>query len=151
MNMYDIVRGDIFYVSQDSNNFSSDPKPGRPAVIVSNDDFNKYSPNVEIVFLTSQEKKPLPTHVKIMAKVPSTALCESIRTIPKSSLGDFVKSCNTTEMKNIDNALLVSLGLSEMEMDTASTSTITDSSIAIERNLYKSLYEQLLNKITGGE
>ena len=38
---------------------------GRPAVIISNDIGNNAGPVLEIVYLTTQEKKPLPTHVKI--------------------------------------------------------------------------------------
>lgn len=82
-------------------------------MIVSNDANNKYSPNVEIVFLTSQEKKPLPTHVPVMCRVPSTALCENIQTVSKDRLSTFIKSCTTKELKNIDNALRVSLGISD--------------------------------------
>ena len=37
----------------------------RPVVVVSNDAANRYSPVVTVVPLTSQRKKPLPTHVVI--------------------------------------------------------------------------------------
>jgi mRNA interferase MazF len=107
----EILRGDIFFVSPGGNYCGSEQKPNRPAIVVSNDLANKHSPNVEMVFLTSQEKKPLPTHVEVIAKVPSTALCENIQTVSKERLGDFLKSCTTTEMKKIDEALLISLGM----------------------------------------
>ena len=42
---------------------------GRPAVIVSNDVCNEHSRVVEVVFLTTKEKPPLPTHVKINSKL----------------------------------------------------------------------------------
>lgn len=106
----EIFRGDIFYITHDSF-VGSEQKSGRPGVVVSNDLANKFSPNVEIVFLTSQEKKPLPTHVPVVARVPSTALCENIQTVSKERLSNFIRSCTTSEMKNIDNALRCSLGL----------------------------------------
>ena len=66
---------------------------------------------MEVVFLPSQEKKALPTHVEVIARVPSTALCENIQTVSKERLSDFIRSCTTSEMKAIDKALLHSLGI----------------------------------------
>lgn len=106
----EIYRGDIFYIMQGSY-VGSEQKSGRPGIIVSNDLANKHSPNVEVVFLTSQEKKPLPTHVEVIARVPSTALCENIQTVAKERLSDFIRSCTTSEMQAIDKALLHSLGI----------------------------------------
>ena len=108
----DIKRGDIFYVSKGrSNSYGSEQEAERPAVIVSNDTGNYYAPVVEIVYLTTQEKKPMPTHVDVMCRVPSTALCEQIQTIYKDRLGDYIRSCTDEEMQAIDKALMVSLGL----------------------------------------
>lgn len=90
-------RGDIFYVANSGWCVGSEQRGDRPAIIVSNDMANKHSPNVSIVYLTSQEKKPLPTHVEVICKVPSTALCENIQTVSKDRLADFVKSCTTSE------------------------------------------------------
>ena len=106
----EIYRGDIFYIMQGSY-VDSEQKSGRPGIIVSNDLANKHSPNVEVVFLTSQEKKALPTHVEVIARVPSIALCENIQTVSKKRLSDFIRSCTTSEMKAVDNALLCSLGI----------------------------------------
>lgn len=146
----DIFRGDIFFVSPGGNYCGSEQKPNRPGIVVSNDLANKHSPNVEMVFLTSQEKKPLPTHVEVIAKVPSIALCENIQTVSKERLGDFVKSCTTTEMQKIDKALLISLG---MEASVAvggaeDSAPKVSANVEIERNLYKNLYEQLLDRVT---
>jgi mRNA interferase MazF len=103
-------RGDIFFITEGTYT-GSEQSGGRPGVIVSNDLGNKHSPNVEVVFLTSREKKPMPTHVEVLCKVPSTALCENIQTVSKERLDTFIRSCTTSEMKNIDHALLCSLGL----------------------------------------
>jgi mRNA interferase MazF len=150
--MTDYYRGDIFYITPFYTVTGSEQRAGRPGVIVSNDANNKYSPNGEIVFLTSQEKKPLPTHVPVMCRVPSTALCENIQTVSKDRLSTFIKSCTTKELKNIDNALRVSLGISDspsvggIEETAPQKSTPTE----VERDLYKSLYEQILDKLMGG-
>ena len=86
---------------------------GRPAVIVSNDVGNEFSSVVEVVFLTTREKKPLPTHVAInSAKYPSTALCEQIDSVDKERIGDYINEVSQAELKNIERALLVSLDIS---------------------------------------
>lgn len=139
-------RGDIFYVANSGWCVGSEQRGGRPAIIVSNDMANKHSPNVSIVYLTSQEKKPLPTHVEVICKVPSTALCENIQTVAKERLGDFIRSCTSSEMKKIDNALLISLGMEAPKAIGGGTQESTQT-IETERNLYKTLYEQLLDRM----
>lgn len=146
----EIYRGDIFYITQGSY-VGSEQKSGRPGIIVSNDLANKHSPNVEVVFLTSQEKKALPTHVEVIARVPSTALCENIQTVSKERLGDFLKSCTAFEMKKIDEALRISLGMEApeaVEGGTEESAPQVSAHVEIERNLYKTLYEQLLDRVT---
>ena len=105
------LRGDIFYVHKSAPTTGCEQDAGRPAIIVSNDIGNKHSSNVEVVFLTTQEKNPLPTHVNIICKVPSVALCEQVFTVSKDRLGDLIRTCTAGEMKEIDNALMISLGL----------------------------------------
>lgn len=85
---------------------------GRPAVIINNDIGNNAAPILEVVYLTTQEKKPLPTHVKInSSKYPSTVLCEQIDTVNKDKVGDYIGQCSMAEMKKIDAALAVSIGI----------------------------------------
>lgn len=107
----EIRRGDIFYVRKGGYAYGSEQDQGRPAVIVSNDTGNYHSNIVEVVYLTTQEKKPLPTHVDIMCKVPSTALCEQITNVSQERLGEYVRSCTVEEMDAIDRALMILLGI----------------------------------------
>ena len=60
----EINRGDVFYVNR-SETIGSEQRSGRPAIIVSNPECNEHSPVVEVVYLTCQYKKPMPTHVRI--------------------------------------------------------------------------------------
>ena len=110
---YKIHRGDIFWVRQDLNSVGSEIRKNRPAIIVSNDRNNTYSETVEIVYLTTAEKKPMPTHVVIntMGK-QSTALCECVYTVDKARLENYYCTLTEEETKLIDEALLVSLGVS---------------------------------------
>lgn len=150
----DFYRGDIFFIVH-SPVSGSEQGGHRPGVIVSNDLANRYSPNVEVVFLTSQEKKPMPTHVPVQCKVPSTALCENIQTVSKERLDGFVRSCTTEEMKQIDSALLYSLGIRSASVEEAPQQAANTPDPKadiqcreeIERDLYKNLYEQLLERV----
>ena len=58
-------RGEIYYVESGFSTTVSEQRPGRPAVIVSNDKNNAHSTTVEVVYLTTQPKADLPTHVLI--------------------------------------------------------------------------------------
>lgn len=146
-----VKRGDIFYIAN-SKFYSTDPsnEAGRPGIIVSNDTLNEHSPVVEVVYLTTKDKKPMPTHVGILCKIPSAALCETIYTVTKDRLGDFVRSCTDKEMAEINRGMLCSLGITapvvEREVETSENADTT--SLAVEKNLYKTLYEQLLDKFT---
>ena len=106
-----VYRGDIFYVKQFVRVTGSEQTAERPAVIVSNNTGNYHSEMCEVVYLTTKEKKPLPTHVDVMCKIPSTAMCEQIYSVSQERLGDFVRSCTAEEMDAIDKALMISLGL----------------------------------------
>lgn len=147
-------RGDIFFITEGTYT-GSEQSGGRPGVIVSNDLGNKHSPNVEVVFLTSREKKPMPTHVEVLCKVPSTALCENIQTVSKERLDTFIRSCTAEEMKQIDSALLYSLGIRSASMEEAPQQAANTPDPKaniqcreeIERDLYKNLYEQLLERV----
>lgn len=84
-------RGDIFYISN-SKCYATDPSntEGRPAIVVSSDKLNEHADVVEVVYLTTKEKRLMPTHAEVLCKIPSTALCETIYTVNKDRLGDSV-------------------------------------------------------------
>ena len=107
----EIYKGDIFFVEKRYDTINSEQQAGRPAIIVSNNIGNEHSNNVEVVYLTTQDKTPLPTHVRVMCHVQSTALCETIYTISKERLGNYIRTCTDEEMAAIDEALMISLGI----------------------------------------
>ena len=109
--MSDIKRGDIYYV-ESNYSVGSEQRAGRPAVIVSNEKNNEFSSTVELVYLTTQPKNDLPTHVQVHGTGrTSTALCEQVHTVDTQRLGNYCGCCTEQEMLNIDIALIVSLGL----------------------------------------
>lgn len=110
----EVYRGDIFYVKMSNRMYDTGVlDAGRPAVVVSNNQGNYHSGYVQVVYLTTKEKKPLPTHVPIICRVPSTAMCEQVQTVSKDRLIEYVRTCTEKEMKQIDEALMISLGLED--------------------------------------
>lgn len=140
----EIIRGGIYYVTTDG----ADPRPTRPAIVVSNSIANRYGQSVEVVFLSSQDKKPLPTHAPVMCKVQSTALCEDITTVSKDRVGDYICTCTKEEMTAVEAALLASLGIDGTKVPNDAPQP--DAYHRAERDIYRQLYHDLLNRIIGG-
>lgn len=173
MEALEIRRGDIFYISKDVQPaVGSEQIAGRPGIIVSNDKANQSSSTVEVVFLTTKPKSSLPTHVTIRSAVrESIALCEQITTVSVERLGNKMCHISKTEMANVEIAMLVSLDLvlsdspqkvvevpvkvpvevvkevkSPVEHEVAEG--LRDLvSIKTERDTYKAMYENLLDRI----
>lgn len=104
-------RGDIYYVDR-SVFTGSEQASGRPAIIVSNEKNNEYSSTVEVVYLTTQPKKDLPTHVVIRsAAKESIAICEQITTVAVERIGSYKGHVTDTEMMNLEIAMLISLDM----------------------------------------
>lgn len=131
-------------------------RAGRPAIIVSNDTGNENAEIVEVVYLTTQPKKDLPTHVSIRStKYKSTALCEQITTVAKKRIGEYCGTCTEAEMEMVENAMLISLGIDYGDGDyydeeeTAPGNSDELVRVTAERDTYKKLYESLVTKLIG--
>lgn len=105
-------RGEIYHILPRERETGSEQHSGRPAIVVSNEANNKYSQTLEVVYLTTKEKKQLPTHVKIeAARFRSTALCEQVCTVDKTRVGDYIDKLSRYEIEDVDAAIVISLGL----------------------------------------
>lgn len=110
--MTEYKRGEIYYINRAGTEVGSEQYSGRPAIIVSNDMANRNSNVLEVVYLTTHEKKHLPTHVIInSSQSTSTALCEAVYSVDISRIGNKCGLCTEAEMEAINAALIVSLGL----------------------------------------
>ena len=110
----DVRRGEIFWVEDRKWNAASGSiqRANRPAIIVSNDKANVYSPVVEVVYLTTQPKNDLPTHATIRsAEQKSIALCEQITSVNKDRIGTYIATCTDEEMQMVDQCMLINLAL----------------------------------------
>lgn len=110
-----VRRGESYYVVGDPRNKGRDEQKMKPAVVVSNDTGNHFSPIVEIVFLTKQShtsKKPRPTRAAVSSEDGQlTAICSKIHTIDKRRLSNRIGRVSEHEMAGIDRALAAGLGL----------------------------------------
>ena len=107
-------RGDIVIVYIENDNATgSEWNKSRPAVVVSNNYCNTFSPVIEVVYLTTKpRKKPLPTHVSISSTpLGCVATCEAVYSVDKSRIMETVHECTLKEMLEINKALAISLGL----------------------------------------
>ena len=110
-----IKRGELYYADL-SPVLGSEQGGVRPVLILQNDIGNKYSPTVIIAAITSKLfKAKLPTHIQLDAESyglskDSIILLEQIRTIDKLRLNNKIGELNEEKMKEVDKALLISLG-----------------------------------------
>lgn len=103
-------RGEIYYADL-SPVVGSEQGGMRPVVIVQNDIGNKYSPTTIAVPLTTQNKANLPTHCEVHFIKPSLVLCEQVKVLDKSRLREYAGRLTQEEMKQVDKALKISLGV----------------------------------------
>lgn len=110
-----IRRGEIYYADL-SPVVGSEQGGVRPVLIIQNDVGNKYSPTVIVSAITSQlGKAKLPTHIELPAEIynlpkNSVALLEQIRTLDKRRLQEKVTTLSPDKMREVNKALLISLG-----------------------------------------
>lgn len=104
----DICRGDIFWCTPRNS-----PNGKRMYVVVSNNLACKYSDTILMSPLTSKHKKDMPTHVKLenINGRDATILCENIVTINKEDIMDYVLTLNDYEMRKMNVAIYISVGL----------------------------------------
>jgi mRNA interferase MazF len=109
---FDVRRGDVYYINNNRGQRGNEIRKDRPAVIVSADFLNKHSGDVVVVFLTSQPKKDMQTHVTIRTTGRvSEALCEQPTTVSVERLNNRIGSVTDREMQQIDIALQIALKL----------------------------------------
>lgn len=144
-------RGEIYYISPDYSEVSTEMWSGRPGIIVSNNQQNKFSNNVMVVYLTTKQKGNYPTNVPINATgKPSFAICNQVHTVAKERLQSDPYFCTTKEMAEVDRALQVAFGFGQSVSGTVElTSDFGVGSgeylkIVAERDVYKQLYQDLM-------
>lgn len=112
-----ILRGDIYWVNLDPT-VGSEIKKKCPALVVSNNVANQFSPLVTIVPISSKTAKPYPFEVLLEAgtaglKVNSLLKANQVRTVDKQRLiGSPLGTITDVEtLSEIDQALKIHLAL----------------------------------------
>lgn len=112
-------RGEVYLVSLDPT-VGAEIRKTRPAVVVQNDPANRRSPITIVAAVTSQFEEPLyPTEVLVRAPeggltTDSVVLLNQIRSVDRRRVVRRLGSLKSETMREVDRALLVSLGLVEL-------------------------------------
>lgn len=115
-NNLEITRGSIVMVDLPLGN-SSVQGGTRPAVVISNNKGNKFSPVLIVVPLTSRVKKCMPTHHTIEPSMinglskTSIALAEQIITVGKDMVRNIVGTLEEVDVNFINHKVMTSLAL----------------------------------------
>ena len=110
-----IYRGEIYDIGE-LEITGSEQQGCRPVLIVSCDEFNEYSPEVVIVFITSQlEKRGKQYHINLPGVIglekKSMVLAEQIRTVDKSRILAKRGQLDLATMNRVDRGLKTILDL----------------------------------------
>ena len=109
-------RGDVYLVNFDPT-IGAEVKKTRPAVVIQNDIGNRWSPITIVAAMTSKFEDPLyPTEVLVRAsegglEVDSVVLLNQIRSVDQARLVRRLGTLKAQTVKEVDRALLLSLGL----------------------------------------
>lgn len=109
-------RGELYYADL-GKGVGSEQVGYRPVVIIQNNMGNKYSPTVIVAPVTTnhEAKAKLPTHCYIGAEsgldTSSVILLEQLRTIDKKRLGHYVGRLNRIQLRQLNQALAISIDL----------------------------------------
>lgn len=112
-------RGEVYLVSFDPT-IGAEIQKTRPALVLQNDVSNEYSPITIVAAITSKFDEPLyPTEVLIQAPeggltINSVALLNHIRSIDKQRLIKRLGKLEESTMKQVNQAIQISLGLVEL-------------------------------------
>lgn len=115
----EVRRGDIVYANLNPV-IGSEQGGTRPVLVLQNDIGNRFSPTTIVAAITSRIKKAkLPTHVEIEAaryglERDSVILLEQLRTVDKRRLKEKLAHLDAETMAQVNQGLLISLGLTDI-------------------------------------
>ena len=104
-------RGEVWWVNFEPS-VGSETRKIRPAVIVSNNSANTHLNRVQIVPLTSNTGKCYPSEAAVVFNnAENKAMADQIATVDKQRLQGMSGSISNKDMKQLERAIKVQLGL----------------------------------------
>jgi mRNA interferase MazF len=104
-------RGEVWWVSF-AGSSGGEVRKSRPAVIVSNDVSNQHANRVQVVPLSSKTEKLFPCEARVTVDGrESKAMADQIMTVNKGRLNDRLVMLSPEDMRGVDLALRIQLGL----------------------------------------
>jgi len=106
-----MLRGEVWWVNFDPS-VGGETQKIRPAVIVSNDQSNKYMNRVQVVPLTSNTSKCYPSeaYIEVAGKL-SKAMADQLATVSKLRLKSKICELSYPNILDIEHAIRVQLNL----------------------------------------
>lgn len=113
--MSNIKRGEVYWANLDPT-IGSEISKKSPVLVISNDINNQFAATVTILPITSSSNKTYPFEVSIEAgeyglSANSKIKANQIRTISIERLYQKVGSLSNSKMKEVENAILIHLGI----------------------------------------
>ncbi len=104
-------RGDVYWVNFDPT-IGTEVKKTRPAIILSNNLFNKYLPRLLVVPITSNAAKVYDFDAAVVIEgKKGKAMLDQMRAIDKNRLGKKLGCITPDEMKDVERAIKEALAL----------------------------------------
>ncbi len=104
-------RGEVWWVNFEPS-LGSETRKVRPAVIVSNDFANTHLNRIQVVPLTSNTGRCYPSEaIVILNGAENKAMADQLATVDKQRLQNRIGSIGSKEMKLLERALKIQLGL----------------------------------------
>jgi mRNA interferase MazF len=106
-------RGEVWWVSFDPS-LGGEIRKRRPAVIISNDAANRHLNRVQVVPMTSRIERVYPSEAVVeLNERPGKAMADQVTTVSKQRLMNQAGVLSPDDMRKVEQAVRVQLGLME--------------------------------------